>query len=111
MVLAQSTDPANPLVGPLANLGAIGVLLAFSWRQLQSAETRAKEQQQAALEALREEQAARKAAEADAKALRDVFIKETVPAMAVQQARSEELVLAIREVMSFARTLMNKPGQ
>lgn len=97
---AQTGYPVPPeLLTPLASAGGLGILIWFMHVQLNKAEERTK---------MAEERAGR--AEADARAVRDSFIRDVAPIMATTIDHQKRLVESAERLVEVAQRLaMGRP--
>lgn len=112
---AQATgDPTGDFIrSAVPQIGAYALLLGFGWAMLKAADKRTKEAQEAGLVALaaadertKTERLRADQAEADSREVRDVFIKEIVPTVTLQTARSEELLTGLQQVVALVERVV-----
>jgi regulator of protease activity HflC (stomatin/prohibitin superfamily) len=107
-------DPASDLIrSGYAQMGAFALLLGFGWWAIKQADKRTTAAVDACREAVARADARTAAAEkraetaeADSRAVRDAFIKEVVPTMALQTARSEQLLSGLQQVVGVVEKVM-----
>lgn len=107
-------DPGVELIrSGYAQMGAFALLLAFGWWAIKQADKRTATAVEAGQKSVERADARTAAAEkraetaeADSRAVRDAFIKEVVPTMALQTARSEQLLSGLQQVVGVVEKVM-----
>lgn len=107
-------DPATDLIrSGYAQLGFLALLLAGGWWVIRQSDKRAAASEKAWRELLSEanartaeERTKREAAEADSRAVRDVFIREVVPTMTLHTARFEQAIEGLERVVGVVERVM-----
>lgn len=100
-LVSLAAEAAAPSWGDLAQLGVIALAMivgaagSYKFQVLHERETTAAER-------LRADKA-----EADGRELRDALMKETIPAMTLQTARSEQLLQGLQQVVELVGRVMN----
>lgn len=94
-VLAE-TPASDWLLTAVPQLGAVALLLWFLQDQLKKANERTETERKRA-----------EAAEADAREVRDVFIREIVPATTLQTDRSEKLLDGLQQVVGLVERVVS----
>lgn len=90
------TQGTDWLLSAIPQLGAVALLLWFLQDQLKKANERTETERRRA-----------ETAEADARAVRDVFIREIVPATTLQTDRSERLLDGLQQVVGLVERVVS----
>lgn len=113
-LLAQASAGDDLIRSAYPQLGAIALLLAFGWWAIKQADKRTLSAQEACSAQVAEanarteaERQARVAAEQDSRAVRDAFIKDVVPTLTLQTARSDQLLAGLAQVVGVVERVMN----
>lgn len=112
---AQDQGPGTDLVrSGYAQVGFLALLLAGGVWVIKQADKRTTAAQEACKAQLAEanartemERQARLSAEADSRAVRDSFIKDVVPTITLQTARSDQLLTGLQQVVGVVERVMN----
>lgn len=114
LVLLADQDPATDLVrSGYAQLGFLALLLAGGVWVIKQADKRTTVAQETCKAQVAEanartevERQARLLAEADSRSVRDSFIKDVVPTITLQTARSEQLLAGLQQVVGVVERVM-----
>lgn len=114
-VVLLADEPATDLIrSGYAQLGFLALLLAGGVWVIKQADKRTTAAQESCKTLVAEanartetERQARLSAEADSRSVRDSFIKDVVPTITLQTARSEQLLTGLQQVVGVVERVMN----